>query len=128
MSGCAQRTGFLTFTMCDGPVAATCVKCAKPICIDHLQSDPSGPQCPDCAVIGLDAKEASRRGLNSAYFRQSAIHDADFTTYSASDYQTFESFEGQGGEMGGGGAEGEWTDGKGTEGSDMGPASDFQDS
>jgi uncharacterized membrane protein YgcG len=125
MSGCAQRTGFLTLTMCDEPVAAACVKCGKPICVGHLQNEPSGSCCPDCAVIGLDADEASRRGLDSSYYRQSTNYDAGYTTYRASDYQ---SFEGQGGEMGGGGASGEWSDGDGGDGSDSGSAGDFQDS
>jgi len=121
MTGCAQRTGFLTFTFCGGPVAAACVRCGKPICAAHLVTEPSGPTCPDCAVMGLDADEASSRGLDSSYYRRSA-NDADTSAYNPSDYETF---EGKGGEAGGGGASGEWGD---DDDSDTGSAADFQDS
>jgi hypothetical protein len=131
MIGCAQRIGFLTLTTCNDPVVAACGGCGKPICAVHLHSDLSGQRCPDCAVIGLDADEASRRGLDSAYYRQSANRDTDFTTYSSSDYQNFDTFAGEGGEMGGAGASGEWDaddSGPDADSSDSGSAGDFQDS
>ena len=121
MTGCAQRTGFLTLTFCGEPVVAACVKCGKPICAGHLVTEPTGPCCPDCAVLGLDADEASRRGLDSSYYRRSAS-DADTGSYDPSDY---EAFGGKGGEMGGGGASGDWG---GDDDSESGSAADFQDS
>jgi len=127
MNRCGQRTGFLTFTVCGGPVAEVCVRCGKRVCSDHLQSDPAGPLCPDCAVLGLDADEASRRGLDASYYR-SRNDDGDMMIYSSSDYGSFDAFEGEGGEMGGGGAGGEWGGGDEDGASDEGSAADFQDS
>jgi hypothetical protein len=131
MTGCGQRTGFLTLTTCDQPAVAVCIKCGKPICACHLQSDPSGPCCPDCAVLGLDPDEASRRGLDSSYYRQTTGRDTDMMSYSSSDYESFDSYGGEGGEMGGGGAGGEWgdeSDSDDSADSDSGGAGDFQDS
>jgi uncharacterized membrane protein YgcG len=141
MSGCAQRTGFLTLTTCGEPAAAACVSCGKAICAGHIHHTPSGILCPDCAVLGLDADEASRRGLDSSYYRHSVDSDSTMVTYGSSDYETF---QGEGGEMGGGGAEGEWDEGEaagesGSESadeeslgaaddSDSGSSDDFQDS
>lgn len=131
MSRCAQRTGFLTLTTCGETAIAVCVKCGKQICAGHLQNDPSGPCCPDCAVIGLDDDEASQRGLDSSYYRRSVNNDTDMMAYSSTDYESFDSFEGGGGEMGGGGASGEWGEGNDSDDSadsESGGAGDFQDS
>jgi hypothetical protein len=139
MTGCAQRTGFLTLTFCGEPAVASCIQCGKWICAGHLQHDPSGPCCPDCAVIGLDDEEASRRNLSSSYYRRDSYDTLG--TYSPADY---DSFKGHGGEMGGAGASGEWgkeeasgeSDSGGPDGpgsvpvddSDSGGPGDFQDS
>lgn len=132
MTQCAQRTGFLTFTMCGEPAVAVCANCGKPICANHLQGDLSGPRCPDCAVIGLDPDEASRRGLDSSYHRWSSSHYTDTGTYTPSDYDNFDS---GGGEMAGGGAGDDWDDSGDVDDSDSGSDSDsdgesggFQDS
>jgi len=142
MTRCAQRTGFLTLTTCGEPAVAACVMCGKAICAGHMESGPAGLLCPDCAVLGLDPDEASRRGLDSSYYRRSVDNDSGMMTYSSSDYESFDSFGGEGGEMGGGGAGGEWDEGEGaadSEGagdadsgiaddSDSGSSDDFQDS
>ncbi|HOI15137.1 MAG TPA: hypothetical protein PK036_02235 [Geobacteraceae bacterium] len=144
MTGCAQRTGFLTLTTCGEPVAAACTRCGKAICAGHIHHTQSGILCPDCAVLGLDADEASRRGLDSSYYRHSADSDTGMVTYGSSDYENFDTFEGEGGEMGGGGAGGEWDEGEAAEESgsesadegdfgaadegDSGSSDDFQDS
>jgi uncharacterized membrane protein YgcG len=124
MTRCAQRTGFLTLTTCGEPAVAACVTCGKEICAGHLQSTPSGPLCPDCSVLGLDSDEASRRGLDSSYYRRSVDSDTGMVTYGSSDYESFDTFEGEGGEMGGGGASGEWDEGEGAEDSDSESADD----
>lgn len=128
MSGCGQRTGFLTLQTCGNPVVAACVRCGKAICGGHVHPDPSGPCCPDCAVIGLDADEASRRGLDSSYHRYSTQHDGGSTFYSYSDYASFDPVQGGGGEMDGGGAGEDW--GEGGDAGDSGGdgAEAFQDS
>jgi uncharacterized membrane protein YgcG len=136
MTRCAQRTGFLTLTTCDEPAVAACVMCGKSICAGHMESGPAGLLCPDCAVLGLDPDEASRRGLDSSYYRRSVDSDTGMMTYSSSDYESFDSFGGEGGEMGGGGASGEWDESEGaadsgsgdSDDSDSGGAADFQDS
>jgi hypothetical protein len=99
-----------------------------------MESGPAGPLCPDCAVLGLDPDEASRRGLDSSYYRRSVDSDTGMVTYSSSDYESFDSFGGEGGEMGGGGASGEWDESGSVEDSesagdaDSGSSDDFQDS
>jgi len=140
MTRCAQRTGFLTLTTCGEPAVAACVRCGKAICAGHIHNTQSGFLCPDCAILGLDADEASRRGLDSSYYRHSVDSDSGMVTYSSSDYETF---QGEGGEMGGGGAGGEWDEGgaeeSGSESADegdfgaaddgdSGSSDDFQDS
>ncbi len=143
MTGCAQRTGFLTLTTCGEPVAAACAMCGKAICAGHIHHTQSGILCPDCAALGLDADEASRRGLDSSYYRRSADSDTGMVTYGSSDYESFDTFDGEGGEMGGGGADGEWDEGGAEESDpesadegdfgasddgDSGSSDDFQDS
>ena len=102
MTRCGQRTGFLTFATCTEEAAATCMRCGKLICAMHVHTGPAGTLCPDCAVIGLDEDEASRHGLYSSYHRS---YIDTYSGYAPSDY---DSFEAGGGEMGGGGASGDW--------------------
>ncbi len=102
MTQCGQRIGFLTFTMCSEPATATCLRCGKLLCAAHTHTSPSGPVCPDCAAIGLDEDEAYRRGIDSSYYRW---RSSNYDTYTASDYDNFSP---GGGEMGGGGAAGDW--------------------
>jgi uncharacterized membrane protein YgcG len=128
MNSCAQRTGFLTLTLCGEPAVAICVECGKPICGAHLAGDPSHPLCPDCAVQGLNEDEASRRGLDSSYYRNSLSAESGMMAYSSSDYGSFDAYEGGGGEMGGGGAGGDWGGSGDDGGTDEGSAADFQDS
>ena len=123
MTQCGQRTGFLTFSVCGEAATATCLKCGKLLCARHIQTSASGPLCPDCAVIGLDEDEASRRGLSSSYHRW---HTDYYDTYTVTDYS---SFSGQGGEMGGGGGAGDWDSGGEAGDSDMEESGGaFQDS
>lgn len=129
MTRCGHRTGFLTFTMCDEMATAFCTNCGKPVCAGHLHETASGPRCPDCAAIGLDADEASRRGLDSSYYRDSSSY-YNSTGYASSDYNDFDA---GGGEMAGGGAGDDW--GAISEADDQGSGSDpgdeggaFQDS
>jgi uncharacterized membrane protein YgcG len=120
MSGCAQKSGFLTFFSCGEPVASMCIKCGKPVCAAHLQA---GSTCPDCAVLGLSESDAASRGLESSYYGQSSFNDSDYTT--------FDSVQGGGGEVDGGGASGEWSgteSGSAESGNAAAGAADFQDS
>lgn len=141
MNVCAQRTGFLTLTTCTEPAVSACMLCGKQICASHLLMKHEGPQCPDCAVVGMDADEASRRGLDSSYYRHSAGSHHDTDSYSSSDYENFDaSSAAAGGDSGGGGADGGWDDGEAGSGSDSdidsmmaddsdsGGSGDFQDS
>jgi hypothetical protein len=106
--------------------------CGKHICANHLHMKHDGPQCPDCAVIGMDSDEASRRGLDSSYYRHSSNSHTDTDTYNSSDYDSFDSTAAEGGDSGGGGADGGWDDGDadstGVSDSDSAGAADFQDS
>lgn len=130
MTKCAQRNGFLTLFLCGGQAVTACFKCGKMICQEHLLPSPAGTLCPDCAAVGLSEDEASRRGLDSSYQRNTYSGDHDTTTYGPGDYGSFDQPQGGGGEMGGGGASGEWGDESdaGDEGDGSSGAADFQDS
>lgn len=117
MSQCGQRIGFLTFAMCSEMATAACMRCAKPVCALHIHTTSSGILCPDCAVMGWDDDEVSRHGYYSSYYRSHT------DTYSPRDYDTFEA---GGGEMGGGGASGDW-DSADDVGGDSGGDSDLSD-
>jgi uncharacterized membrane protein YgcG len=99
MSQCGQRIGFLTFAMCSEIATAACTRCGKPLCAMHIHTSSSGTLCPDCAVTGWDEDDVYRHGYYSSYYRSHT--DA----YNSRDY---DSFEAGGGEMGGGGASGDW--------------------
>ena len=117
MSQCGQRTGFLTFAMCSEMATAVCTAGGKPICVMHTHTSSTGTVCPDCAVIGLNEDDAYRYGYYSPYHRWHS------DTYSLSDYDTFQA---GGGEMGGGGASGDWDSADDISG-DSGPDSDLSD-
>ena len=136
MNICAHRTGFLTLTTCNEPAVSTCMLCGKQICANHLLMKHDGPHCPDCAVVGMDADEASRHGLHSSYYRHSVGSHSDTTSYSSSDYESFDTSAAEGGDSGGGGADGGWDDSDAggdldsadMSDSDSGGAGAFQDS
>jgi uncharacterized membrane protein YgcG len=117
MSTCGQRRGFLSLFTCGEPAETACTRCGKMVCHKHLRQELSGPCCPDCAVIGVIEPD---NFLDSSC--RSRIRSSDGTTYGDSDYRSFDPVAGGGGEMGGGGASGEWEEGDGS------GASDFQDS
>lgn len=115
MSGCAQKSGFLTLFSCGDPVVAMCAKCGKAVCAAHLQP---GSTCPDCAVPGLSGSDITSRGMDSFHSGHSGFNERD--------YAAFDAVEGGGGESDGGGASDEWSD-SGSGSAESG-ASDFQDS
>ncbi len=120
MSGCAQKSGFLTLFSCGDPVVGMCVKCGKPVCAVHLQA---ASNCPDCAALGFSDSDTITRSMESSHSGHSGLNERD--------YAAFDTVQGGGGEVDGGGASGEWDDGKsGTSesGSDSSGAADFQDS
>lgn len=120
MSGCAQKSGFLSLFSCGDPVVGMCVTCGKPVCAAHLQASSN---CPDCAVPGVRNSDTTPGSMESSQSGHSGYNDKD--------YAAFDTVQGGGGEVDGGGASGDWSSsesGTSESGSDSSGAADFQDS
>jgi hypothetical protein len=45
---CGDRSGFLFAHACDRLATGQCVRCAKPICVEHTRMTETGPVCVSC--------------------------------------------------------------------------------
>jgi len=88
MSGCTQKSGFLSLFSCGDPVIGMCVTCGKPVCAAHLQA---ASNCPDCATLGLSDSDTIPRSMESSHSGHSGLNERD--------YAAFDTVQGGGGEV-----------------------------